>query len=214
MALANTTTQTRLEIFDQDSEALIHRVVDRPGHHFFFLFNYSGQLNVELTAVDASAQIFGVYIGKDKEQFTLNTVQHHRAPQTTSEMYVKGVFRDSSRFAHQGLIYVDSKAQNSTSRQTMRNLLLSDKAIVESRPDLEILADDVQCNHASTVGPANAEQLHYLQTRGIGREQALNMLAKGFLEDVFYRMDEAQVGEAVAACVILSEAAIATESKE
>ena len=131
----------------------------------------------------------GVYIGKGKDEFSLSTVQHHKVGESVSDLLVKGVFTDQARFFYQGLIRIEKEAQKSHAYQKNQNLVLSPKVFVESRPFLEILANDVFCTHGSTTGQLSKDELFYLKARGIDEEKAKKLLVEGFIKEVFDKME-------------------------
>ena len=112
----------------------------------------------------------------------------HAKPHTDSIELYKGVLADSSRGVFNGLVIVRPDAQKITARQTNKNLLLSNDAIADSNPQLEIHANDVKCNHGSTIGQLDPTSLFYLRSRGIGVEQAKAMLTRAFAGEVIDRM--------------------------
>ncbi|OGK45405.1 hypothetical protein A2956_04770 [Candidatus Roizmanbacteria bacterium RIFCSPLOWO2_01_FULL_37_57] len=160
----------------------------KSGKHIFFLHNYSGKLTINIQSSNAEVYIFGLYIGTSKDQFKLNTIQHHMIGNSISDLLIKGVFFDSSKFMYQGLIRIDKNAQKTNAYQKNQNLILSDKVFVDSRPFLEILANDVRCTHGSTTGKINKEQSFYIQSRGISEEDSRRLIIEGFIEEVFQRV--------------------------
>src|SRR5690606_6540971 len=99
------------------------------------------------------------------------------------EVY-KGVLADRSRAVFNGKVFVQPIAQKTDAKQTNRNLLLSDQAKVDTKPQLEIFADDVKCTHGATVGKLNEDQRYYLKSRGIGGKQAEQLLIWAFAAEV------------------------------
>ena len=164
-------------------------IVGKPGKHVFFLFNYSGRLHIEIKSRDAEVFIYGIYIGRGTDNFKLESVQHHLVGQNVSDLLIKGVFFDESKFIYEGLIRIEKKAQKSNAYQKNQNLLMSPKVFVDSRPFLEILANDVRCTHGSTTGRLDAEQIYYLRSRGLDMKKAEKVLIDGFIEDVFNKME-------------------------
>ena len=164
--------------------------VDKPGKHIFFISNYSGTVNIEIDSVNAEVFIYGVYIGRNNDNFKLNTIQHHKSGSNSSDLLVKGVFFDQSKFIYEGLIRIDENAQKSNAYQKNQNLIMSPLVFIDSRPFLEILANDVRCTHGSTTGKLDREQLYYLQTRGLSVDIAQKVLIDGFIKDVFDRMSQ------------------------
>ncbi len=118
----------------------------------------------------------------------------HRAPHTTSNMFLKGAVEDESHSVFTGLIRIEEEAQKVDAYQTNRNLVLSDDAGAESVPNLEILANDVKCGHASTVGPLDDEQRYYLMSRGLDRIRADRLQVRGFFEEAVSRMPHPELG--------------------
>ncbi len=162
--------------------------IDKPGQYIFFMFNRSGNLQIDINAENAKVYIFGLYTGKSDEVFTLNTIQHHMVGNSISDLLIKGVFTDSSKFIYKGLIRIDKKAQKSNAYQKNQNLVLSSQVYVDSNPYLEILADDVRCTHGSTTGGLDKDQLYYVMTRGIDKIKAEKMLIEGFIKEIEFKI--------------------------
>lgn len=164
------------------------------GKYFVFLFNFSGEVRLEIEGKGVEVYIFGVYLGERKEEFSLSIMQHHKIGDSVSNLLVKGVFTGQAKFFYQGLIRIEKAAQKSHAYQKNQNLVLSPKVFVESRPFLEILANDVFCTHGSTTGQLSKEEIFYLRTRGINEKNAKKLLIKGFVSEVFDKMEK-EVGE-------------------
>jgi Fe-S cluster assembly protein SufD len=113
-----------------------------------------------------------------------HTVVDHRAPHSTSSQLYKNILADKGRTVFNGKIFVRQAAQQTNAYQLNRNLLLSGQAEADTKPQLEIFADDVRCTHGATVGPINDAELFYLQSRGMTRDQAISLMSHGFAEDV------------------------------
>ena len=156
----------------------------KPGKYIVFFRNLSGKFIFELKTKKVDLDIYGLFIGKNKEQFKVETIQRHIAPESTSNLLIKGVFYDESKFIYQGLVRIEEKAQKSHAYQKNQNIILSDKCYVDSRPFLEILANDVFCTHGSTTGKLNQNQIYYLQTRMLDKKQAEELLVAGFLQEI------------------------------
>ncbi|MCX7955937.1 MAG: SufD family Fe-S cluster assembly protein [Patescibacteria group bacterium] len=161
-----------------------HLVFDKKGDYLVYFENYSGELKIELVQEEVNVNIYGLYIGKNNNKFKIKTVQHHKAPNSKSNLLIKGVFYDKSHFIYDGLIRIEKKAQKSHAYQKNQNLLMSEKAKVESNPNLEILANDVFCTHGSTTGFLNEEEIFYLKTRGIEENKAEKLLIEGFIKEI------------------------------
>lgn len=137
---------------------------------------------VRLVGYGARATIVGIIIGKGNSSFILHTQQRHEAPETTSNLLVKTVLADGATCMYDGGIRVEKQAQKTDAYQRNENLLLGDRAHAESKPSLEILANDVRCTHGATVGHIPKDQLWYLATRGISSGKGQGLIVSGFLK--------------------------------
>ena len=149
--------------------------IDSPEKQVLFVHNYSGDITVDVQCEDAQVFIYGLYVGKKGDIFTLKTTQKHSTGQSLSDLLVKGVFFDDAKFEYEGLIHIVKGAQLSNAYQKNQNLVMSDGVFIDSRPFLEIEANDVRCTHGSTTGKLKQDQIQYLQDRGISsrkREKA------------------------------------------
>ncbi len=154
----------------------------------FFLENFSGKLSVDIQHEDAEVYIFGLYIGKGEDEFNVHTIQKHSVGKSVSDLYIKSVLYDSSKLTYEGLIRIEKGAQLSNAYQKNQNLVLSPQTFVDSRPFLEINANDVRCTHGSTTGKLSKDQLLYLQDRGLEKDTASELLVQGFITDLYNRM--------------------------
>jgi len=107
----------------------------------------------------------------------------------------KGVIDDNSTAVFNGKVFVRQDAQQINAFQSNRNVLLSDNAAVNSKPELEIYADDVKCSHGSTVSKLNQDQVYYFKSRGINEEQAIKILQKAFLVETLEVIENTQIKE-------------------
>jgi Fe-S cluster assembly protein SufD len=130
----------------------------------------------------------GLYVTKGKQHADTFTVIDHAKPNCTSRELYKGILDDQSTGAFNGRIIVRPDAQKTNSKQTNKNLLLSDNALVNARPQLEIFADDVKCTHGATIGRLNEDELFYLRSRGIAEKQARTLLTYAFANDILSAM--------------------------
>ncbi|PZF71822.1 Fe-S cluster assembly protein SufD [Taibaiella soli] len=137
-----------------------------------------------LKGTNVETHMFGLYLASDNQLIDNHTSVEHQQPNCFSNELYKGVLKDTSKAIFSGRIHVFQDAQKTNAFQQNNNLLLSDKATVDSKPQLEIYADDVKCSHGSTAGSFNKESLFYLQSRGIGEATARNMLVAAFAFDV------------------------------
>lgn len=162
-------------------------VFDKPGDYLVFFENITGKLIFDITASGVKLNVYGLYIGKNKSEFKIDTFQNHKAPNSTSNLLIKGVFYDSSIFYYRGLIRIEKGAQKSHAYQKNQNLIMSDNCFVDSKPYLEILANDVFCTHGSTTGRLDKEQIFYTKSRGLNEKQAEELLVKGFINEIRYK---------------------------
>jgi Fe-S cluster assembly protein SufD len=149
----------------------------------------------------AESRLDGLYFGEAKQHFDLHTVHHHKSVETFSNLDHKVVLKNKADSAYTGLIRIEKDAENCEAYQENRNLLLNRGSKAESIPELEILTDQVRCTHGATMGPIDPEMIFYLNSRGIGYEDAVRAIVYGFMEPTFKQMPEAlrsTVVEAVA----------------
>lgn len=158
---------------------------DKKGHYVVFMHNTSGKFVFELAARGVEVDIFGLFEGKSQDDFQIETVQHHLAQGSTSNLLIKGVFAESSRFDYSGLTRIEKEGQQSHAYQKNQNLLLSPDSFVQSKPFLEILANDVFCTHGSTTGKLNEEQIFYIKSRGVTQKEAMRLIIDGFVNEVY-----------------------------
>ncbi|MBI4226347.1 SufD family Fe-S cluster assembly protein [Candidatus Roizmanbacteria bacterium] len=171
-------------LFNINKEKKEKYIFAKPGKYIVFFKNLSGKFIFELKEKGINLDIYGLFVGKNKDQFKVETIQNHLGPGSTSNLLIKGVFYDESKFIYQGLIRIEKEAQKSHAYQKNQNLIMSDECFVDSRPFLEILANDVYCTHGSTTGKLNRDQIYYLQTRMINKKSAENLLIDGFIQEI------------------------------
>ena len=149
----------------------------------------------------ANVKVTGAYFLRESEHADYDTTQEHAAPNTTSDLFFKGVLADSARAVWRGVIRVDKGAQRTDAYQENRNLLLSREAHADSIPGLEIEANDVRCTHGATVGQIDKMQLFYLMSRGLSRAQAEQLIVRGFFQPILDRIESAEVRESLSAAL-------------
>ncbi len=147
-------------------------------------------IGVLLGSQGARSEMFGFLFGSGRQHFDHHTEVRHTAPHTNSNLNFKTVLTGKGRSAYTGLIRIEHGAPYSEAYQENRNLLLSEHARAESIPELEIQIDEVQCKHGATVGPVSREELFYLMSRGIPRDEAVRQIVAGFLEPTLARVPE------------------------
>jgi len=132
----------------------------------------------------AECWVDGLYlVGADQHTDTHSVIDHQQ-PHCTSHQLYKGILDGNARAVFNGKIFVREGAQKTDAMQTNKNLLLSQQARVDTKPQLEIYADDVKCAHGAAVGQIDEEELFYLRARGINPELGRNLLTYGFAEEV------------------------------
>jgi Fe-S cluster assembly protein SufD len=141
-------------------------------------------LHLSLNDKETESHLFGLYLGAGKQLIDNHSLVNHKMPHCNSNEIYKGVLTENSVGVFNGKIFVQQDAQKTNAFQQNNNLLLSDKASVNSKPQLEIFADDVKCSHGSTVGQLSKEAMFYLQSRGIGEQKARALLVNAFAFDV------------------------------
>ena len=155
------------------------------------------EVNAALAGEGASLTLDGLFVLRGTQHVDNHTVIDHVRPHCDSLELYKGILDERARGIFDGRIIVREGAQKTNSRQTNHNLLLSETAIVDSKPTLEILNDDVKCNHGSTIGQLNDEALFYLRARGIGEADARSLLIHAFASQIVDRMKIEAVKEQV-----------------
>ena len=136
------------------------------------------------------SDMLSVTIADGVQEMDQRTFQIHEVPNTASDLLYKNALDDRARTIFSGLIRVDPGAHKTDAYQKVRNLLLSDEAEANSAPGLEIETDDVRCTHGATCGQIDAEELFYLQSRGIPLKDAQRLIVYGFLEEVIDRIGQ------------------------
>ncbi|MBA3721065.1 MAG: Fe-S cluster assembly protein SufD [Parachlamydiaceae bacterium] len=142
-----------------------------------------------LTGENAEALLNGVLMLSDKREAHTNIFMDHQAPNCHSYQLFKSVLKDFSRSSFEGKIMVRQLAQKTDAFQLNNNLLLSDHAHADSKPNLEVFADDVKASHGTTMGQLDEDQLFYMKTRGFPDHEAKNLLIFGFCEQVIERIN-------------------------
>jgi Fe-S cluster assembly protein SufD len=141
-----------------------------------------------LAGQGAFSEMLGIFFADGNQHFDHRSEQDHVAENCTSDLLYKGALRDHSRGVYSGWVHVRPNAQKTNAMQTNRNIILSDSAFARSIPNLEIEANDVRCGHAASVGPVEEEQLFYLMSRGIPRDEAEKLIVFGFFNEVLERI--------------------------
>ena len=151
------------------------------------------KIDVELIGEGAEANLYGAYVCGSDEKVKMAVDMYHKVPHCNSRQLFKGIAGGESRVDFYGKIIVAQDAQRTEAYQENHNLLLSDKAKVDTKPQLEIYADDVKCSHGATIGRLNEEEQFYMRSRGITLEDAKLLQMISFIAPVLENVkDEAQ----------------------
>ena len=134
------------------------------------------------------ATLNGLYIVNGTQHIDNHTTIDHARPHANSHELYKGILDGKATAVFNGRIMVRKDAQKTDSKQTNKNLVLSDDAVINTKPELQIFADDVRCTHGATIGQLDTEAMFYLQSRGIGREDARRLLTYAFAQDIIDRV--------------------------
>lgn len=148
-----------------------------------------------IVGAGAESHLNGAYLMRDRQHCDTTTVTEHKVPNNISKQTYKGVLDGYSKGVFQGKIHIFENAQKVSGDQLSKTLLLSDNAQVTCKPELEIYADDVKCSHGATSGELDETALFYLESRGISKEHARQMLIEAFLGDVLEEITHETVKE-------------------
>ena len=145
-------------------------------------------IELKFTAEGGEARVDGLYMLNGKQHSDTHSIIDHTVPNCASHQTYKGVLNDSSRAVFNGKVFVRENAHGTDAQQQNKNLLLSNEARVDTKPQLEIFNDDVKCSHGATVGQLEEEELFYLLTRGLPENLARNLLTYGFAEEIINKI--------------------------
>lgn len=198
-------TNTVTELFAAASSQLIHYKIQREGKAAFHIGHLAVQqakssklqshslslggklvrsdLTLRLEEENAACLMNGIYVTSEGQHIDHHTTVHHLVPNCQSEQDYKGILNGHSRAVFNGKVIVAKGAQQTQAKQQNKNILLSAQAEIDTKPQLEIFADDVICTHGATVGQLDEDALFYLATRGIDRAQASKYLIHAFAAD-------------------------------
>lgn len=150
-------------------------------------------IDIILNGEGINSTLDGLYSTYEHMHVDNHTSVDHRFPNCQSNQLYKGILNEKSRAVFNGKIFVRDIAQKTNSYQLNKNLLLGRDCRVDTKPQLEIFADDVKCTHGATIGQLNEDELFYLQTRGVPRKDAVRLLARGFAEDLLDTLKEEEM---------------------
>lgn len=180
----------------------VHATVARGASYLSHQFVLGGGLaradiRVALIGAEALTELHGLVFANQTQHLDVRTVIDHRVPNTRSVEDYRGIADHRGRVVFNGKVIVSKDAQKTDARQSSRNLLLSPQAEIDTRPELEIYANDVKCAHGATVGQLDAAALFYLQSRGIALGEARALLTHAFAAEVIERIPVAVVRDHV-----------------
>jgi Fe-S cluster assembly protein SufD len=139
---------------------------------------------VALTGERATCRLNGLFSGSGEQHIDHHTTVRHQVGDTHSEELYRGILDDKSRGVFNGKVIVEKDAQKITAKQASNNLLLSRTAEIDTKPELQIYADDVKCAHGATIGQLDSAALFYLRSRGISEQKARALLIFAFAEEI------------------------------
>jgi Fe-S cluster assembly protein SufD len=183
--------QTEGELHSQVNNTISY--MERDSYYANSALSLSGQLvrnnlYIHIGGSNCNAYMNGLYVNAGRTHVDNHTAVDHAEPHSYSNELYKGLLADKARAVFNGKIFVRQDAQKTNAFQSNKNILLSPDAHVDTKPQLEIWADDVKCSHGCTVGALDEEPLFYLRSRGISYEEARAMLVLAFVEDVLDRI--------------------------
>jgi Fe-S cluster assembly protein SufD len=146
------------------------------------------ELDVRIEGEGAQCSLDGLYLAAGRDFVDNHTSIDHAVPNGTSRELYKGVLGGEARGVFNGKVIVRPDAQKSDAQQTNKNLLLSARAEIDTKPELQILADDVKCAHGAAIGQPDPEAVFYLKSRGIGDAAGRKLLTRGFVDEVARRI--------------------------
>ena len=150
-------------------------------------------VNIDVDGENCTSEMNGLYMQKGTQHVDNHTKVSHLKPNCTSFELYKGVLRDKSTGVFNGKVIVEVDAQKIEAFQQNKNIILSREATMNAKPELEIFADDVKCSHGTTTGQFDDEAIFYLQTRGISKELAKNLLVEAFADEVLDKVDSEEL---------------------
>ncbi|MCE8035655.1 Fe-S cluster assembly protein SufD [Billgrantia tianxiuensis] len=182
--------------------ASIHVEQNRDSRYTSFNLNLGGglvrnDLIGELNGEGAETNFYGLFYGQGRQHIDNHTLANHNAPRTFSNENYKGILDDRARGVFNGKVVVKRDSQKIEGFQSNANLLLSDRAEIDAKPELEIYADDVKCSHGTTTGQLDEEAVYALRTRGIDEQTARGLLTLAFAGEVMELVDLDAISERV-----------------
>jgi Fe-S cluster assembly protein SufD len=155
-------------------------------------------LNIVLDSPNCEAHLYGYYHPIQNQVFDNHTLVDHRFPRCESNELYKGVIDNKATAIFNGKVYVRKDAQKTNAYQSNKNILLCDEATINTKPQLEIYADDVKCSHGSSTGILDPEQVFYLRSRGISLDKARSLLLTAYASEIVEHIPHTSLRESVA----------------
>ncbi len=188
---------------DTDNATIIETVeahVSADAHYAMTTVSLGGNLvrndaNIVMKGKNAETHLYGLILGNGKRLVDNHTIMDHAMPHCESSELYKYILDDKSTGVFNGKVFVREDAQKTNAYQSNRTILLSDTATINTKPQLEIFADDVKCSHGATSGQLDEEQMFYLQARGIGKEKARALLLHAFAGDIIQKIPFTSVAD-------------------
>jgi Fe-S cluster assembly protein SufD len=167
--------------------------MDRDAYYDNSTITLSGQVvrnnhNIVLSGQNSQAHLNGLFVSHGNQLIDNHTLMDHQVPHCESNELYKGIIYDKSVGVFNGKIYVRKDAQKTNAYQSSKNILMSDDATINTKPQLEIYADDVKCSHGTSTGKIDETALFYLNARGIGKESAKKLLLQSFAQEVINKI--------------------------
>ncbi len=154
-------------------------------------------VNIRLAGEGAVIDVFGLYLNFGKERVSFRVNLRHESGHCRSRQLFKGIVGAEAQVEFDGLIYVAKGAQKTSAFQENHSILLSDRALVQTRPQLEIYADDVECSHGATIGKLSEDELFYMRSRGIPEKEARALQMRSFISAVVERIEDEQIRQMI-----------------
>ena len=173
------TSQVSTTLFRQVGKSMIHAVTVSLNGGLV-----RNNLNIALEAEHGEAHLYGLYFLNGSSHIDNHTVVDHVKPNCQSNQLYKGIIDDKATAVFNGKIFVQQQAQKTNAYQSNKNILLSESASVNAKPQLEIFADDVKCSHGCTIGRLDEEGMFYMRSRGVPEKMARNLLVHAFAMDI------------------------------
>jgi Fe-S cluster assembly protein SufD len=176
----------------------VHVTLDKQARFNSFLLGYGGKLKrldyvVHHEGPAAECNLQGVYLVNQRQHFDLRTQIEHKVPHCLTDEVFRGIIDDKGLAVFNGKIHIHKHAQKTLAEMSNRNLLLSENAQINTKPELEIYADDVKCAHGATISQMDSDALVYLRSRGISAAEAAVMLSFGFINEILMTIKHPEI---------------------